>query len=378
MKYRIFLGTIGLAVSSLLMAGCREEDCSALDDLKVWQGQRYEWCCQRGPSDWGGSLGETQKTYNQMYRLLFSARIAGRGGDDLMKRQMLEEFYHILVGRATHGLGYFAIDGPLLSGGDIRNVFAVLEPGDELQIRAISGPPMEALSAVPMMMVGSSAYLQAAVGPAMTIKKNVSGLDPSVVMLDAGAVSLETTYSFAGGSVGVRAGAASQTHTITKGVLRIAEIPDGNASRLVPTDFKWDLSRRGVSTTITLDKACPYNEVIYADEDYGVVRMGVIVDGASDLVDRLEWLGTVWISLPFEVNADGSLLITTGGWSGASGVLPVSNVGLSVLSRDALGGGQTLPNNLEEACADGDGNGIRDGADALINIFDILGNDDCD
>lgn len=146
---------------------------------------------------------------------------------------------------------------------------------------------------------------------------------------------------------------------------------------MVPSGFKWELSHGGVSTTVTLDPACPYNEVVYTDADHGIVRMGVVVDGESAVVDRLEWLGTVWVTLPFSVNRDGSIDLGTGGWVGSTSLIPLSDIAIAVLAGDGTTPPASLPNSPAEVCADADGNGIRDGADAMNWPFDYYG-DDCD
>ncbi len=367
---RRLLGGVGLAACTLWMTGCCDEVCNAIDDLKVWIAQNYASCCQDDPGNWSTCLGVMRGDYNEMYRMLVAANIACRNGDEILMRQILRDFYERLLG-SQGGAGYGMIDGPLLSGSDIRNTFAAVDLGAMVNISATTGSASNSLVGIDTVYVDTDLYLSAAAGPAAGIKKAQAGDEPLLALGGPQASYLQTSYSFAGGSLAVQVGGVSQTHLLRKGVLRYAEIPHGDSFRFVPTNFKWELTRNGEATTFALDKACPYNEVVFFDAGRGSLRMGVTVDSESRAANRLEWLGTIWVTLPFELGADGSMMIDTGGWEDARVLLPVSDTTDSVLAGLPADEPPPLPNNRDEACADVNQDGIRDGANELINLFDI-------
>lgn len=372
-RIRRICGVLGLLACSAWMTGCCDEVCDAIGDLKVWIAQNYAICCQGDPDNWSDCLGGVQDDYNAMYNMLIAANAACRNGDDTLMRQILRDFYERLLG--DQNAGYQAIEGPLQAGGDIRNTFAAIDIGAMLNVNAATGSAFSSLTSLNTMIVDSDLYLSEAAGPAASIKKAQSGNDPLIALGDPQPSYLQTTYSFTGGSLSVQVDGVTQTHSLNKGVLRYAEVPHGQTSRLVPTSFKWELSRNGTATTLTLDKACPYNEVVFLDATHGSIRVGVTIDSEAEAANRLEWLGALWVTLPFEIVPNGSMLIGTGGWEDARVVLPVSDMSEAVLVGNPAGNPPPLPNNREEACADVDGDGVRDGANELINLF-TLG--DCD
>ncbi len=341
-----------------------------MDDMKVWIAQRYELCCQRSPDSWDSCLDDFGDDYDELYRMLIAANIACRNDNRQLMRQIVDEFYRRLFPDSS-GFGYGLVDGVLQGGRETRNVFPVLDIDGEVRVSAVSAPATVLVRDIGTLSVHGTCYLPAAAGPASAIIKARNGFDPLVTVNGSGPGLPETSYSFAGGLVGVRARGVTQQHSIQKGTLRIVGLVSGPETRYVPSEFKWELDRNGEATTITLDRACPFNEVVFDDVDSGTLQMGVVIDSELEAAVRIESMGTVWISLPFVVNPDGSLLVGTDGWAGSTEVFPLSGISEAALANPPLNDPPPLPDNREEACDDVNQDGIRDGANALINLFEL-------
>ena len=342
--------------------------------MKVWLAQQYAICCQQPSDDWGGCIDDMGDDYNDLYNMLIAADIACRNNNRELMRQILEEFYRRLFGDRG-GQGYGLIEGDLLGGGGIQNVFPVFDIDGEVRISAVSTPSLDSVRRVATLSVHGTSYFAEAAGPASTMIKAQNGFDPLVTVNPTDSGLAESSYSFDGGVVGVRMQGVTQQHAIQKGIFRYVEIVDGPEMRCVPSEFKWELDRNGEATTVTLDKACPFNEVVFESADSGVLQMGVVIDSESEFATRIEAMGTVWITLPFIVNPDGSFLVGSDGWVGATGLFPLSEVSEGALVGPGGGNPPPPPNGRDEACADADGDGVRDGANELINLFDLS---DCD
>lgn len=178
----------GLAACSFALAGCDDRGCVLVDDLKIWIAARYDAICAHGDGDWDGRLAEMQREYSGLFGTMMAAKSADRAGEKQLSGEMRAGLYRRLVGSVASG--YLAIGGSLACGGDVRNVFPVLDPGDAFRVRVVSGVPLEAMAPVPMAIVGSRGYLQAAAGAAAAIEKAESGPVPAFDIGDPGALCL--------------------------------------------------------------------------------------------------------------------------------------------------------------------------------------------
>lgn len=345
----------GVAGACLGLAGCCTAVCDAETDLKTWIALQYENCCGQDAPAWDSGLEALGDDYNELFALLMVADSACRNSNADLRREILQSFYDKLTTTAAPGLA----DGTVVrDGARIANLFPALGFDESISVALRSATPTTPLAPDPANATDC-----------------VADSLPEARPSDAS--PLVTRYQFApGGRVVLGAGAFNRAHTLRHGELAVAQPDDDGVARTVPVSFKLEFSGNGILTTLTLDPACPFNEVVYADAASGELRMGVRLESDSVYMDRLEWLGTLWMVLPFTIAADGSMTVSTGGLVAGPTVFPVTQQTQAVLLNDPDANPPPLPNNREETCADVNGNGIRDGADEMNNLFSAYR--DCD
>lgn len=361
-----------IAGTSLLLGGCCDEVCDALDDMNAHIAFQYAACCQAGGDTWGTCVTNAAGQTNQLRAILIQAETACRNGQRDLARQLLREFYQLLRGQITEVIG----PGQQVPRGDsIFNTYKAMHPDELIAIDLTGTPTGTTTISVPTMSVGGVSYLNAASGPAVQAFIMLNPSDPAPIAVaepEPVGGRVVSHYAISAGTIGVDLGVVDETMTIDGGTASFVSI--GSDGRMVPTAFSLDLQNSTMKLGIRLDPSCPYNGLWLDANGEGHFRAAVSFQTSREELFRLVHLGPFWMEVPVSKSAStGVLTFSTGGLVSGTAVFPVQESTLSVLQGQA--GTAGLPNGQAESCADADNNGIRDGADELININNMHASD---
>ena len=368
-RMRCFSITV-VAGTSLLLGGCCEEVCDALNDLNAHIAFQYAACCQAGGDTWGTCVTNAASQTNQLRAILVQAETACRNGQRDLARQLLREFYQLLRGQIA-----VAIGPSQLRDGSIRNTYRVLHPDELISIQLAATPIGTTTTSVPTMSVDGVSYLSAASGPAVQafIMLNPSGAVPvAVAEPEPVGGRVVSHFAISTGAIRVDLGLVDETMTIDGGTASFVSI--GSDGRVVPTAFSLDLQNAGMKLGVRLEPSCPHNGLWLDENGEGHFRAAVSFQTSSEALFRLNELGPFWMEVPVSRDAaTGVLTFSTGGLVSGTMVFPVQESTMSIVLGQV--GTLTVPNGQAESCADADNNGIRDGADELININNMHASD---
>ncbi len=375
MKY--FVVILSLFAGVVFAAGGgKDEICQTERDLLANVANGYGLCCQELFDDraWGDCVQSANMRNKRLHGLISIANkpeMEKRIG--IKKGESLRAFYDLLRGRLVEAIGPTV----LRSGNPIANTFVILEPTDQISVSmsaALTGTnPVKTQP----MLVNGELYSAESGGVAIEAQTLMSadGSVPSASMLPVINTIAEQYQFDQSGSIEVLTGPYDQTLSVMKGRLTITELVAEGQSKLVPTDMVLILQGGGIDVTLTLDETCPYNELVLDANGDGYLGMAVSLNSASSVLARVSQLGSFWMVLPVSQDAFGGLVFDTAGWSIGTEVFPIQPATMAIVMGQT-GASNGLPNGREESCADTDGNGIRDGADEIINIYDTY--DACD
>lgn len=360
--------TTTLCGTAMGFSGCCDDVCRAYDDLKADLANSYAVCCQTQTDDgWSECIQNAQDRHNQLRDSLIAAEAVCRNDNDDLMRQILEEFYQVLRGRLVDAVGPTGLE----SGQEIANTFVVLGPQDHIDCVLPTTTPITTEVSTQTMLVDNIRYPLESAGVAIEAATKLSddGAPPLTANEPSADYPAQIWQFDQSGTVHVLAGPYDRTLSVQNGSLKATSFSDAQQTRNVPTAFKLALAGGGITATIQLDPTCPYNELVLDAQGTGWLGMGVDLTSNSAALSRLDMLGTFWMKLPIQQLSNGELLIDTQGWTVGTEVFPIQSTTMSIVT------GQSsaifdLPNGRDEACADTNENGIRDGADELINNYD--------
>jgi len=370
----LFAGTV--FAGGFAEGGDRDEICQAKRDLLTNVANGYGLCDQGELDDrsWGDCVQSANARNQRLRGLISFANMPGmekRIG--IEQGESIRAFYDLLRGRLVEMIGPTGFE----TGNSIANTFVIFEPTDQISV-ALSAvlSASNPVKAQPMLVNGAL-YSSESAGVAIEAQTmmSVDGSAPSASILPV-INTVADQYQFdQSGAIEVLTGPFDRTLSVMKGRLTITELVSGDQSKRVPTDMVLMLQGSGISATLTLDETCPYNELSLDMNGEGYLGMAVSLSSESDALARVSQLGSFWMVLPVSQDASGGLVFDTAGWSIGTEVFPIQPATMSIVMGQT-GASNDLPNEREESCADSDGNGIRDGADAIINIYDTF--DACD
>lgn len=354
------------------LSGCCDDVCDAADDLKANVAAGYAICCQTESEEagWSDCVQDANSRNQDMRDTLLAAQAACENGDNDLMEELLRDFYQILRGRIVEAVGPTA----LRSGNPIANTYVILEPTDQISIAFTALSTISSVVKTQPMLVNGELYTAESGGVAIEAQTllSVDGVAPAASILPVMNMDAQQYQFDPSGSITVLAGPFERTLGVVKGRLTITELLSGDQSKLVPTDMVLTLQGDGITTTLTLEETCPYNELVLDANGDGYLGMAVSLSSASEALTRISQLGAFWMMLPVSEDVTGQLVFDTSGWSIGTEVFPIQPATMAI-ALGQTGNAGSLPNGRDESCADADGNGIRDGADEIINIYDNLG-----
>ncbi len=352
------------------LAGCCDDVCDAYGDLKVDIANNYAVCCQTGTDDdWNECIQDAQERHNELRDTLIAAEAACRNNQNDLAEELLRDFYELLRGRITEAVGPVA----LRSGNAIVNTFVILEPTDLIDFAMTAEFSTSSIQKIQPFLVDGVRYSAESAGIAIEAATLYSDDgNPPVSSIEPFTEATANLYRFhSSGQISVSTDPYDRTLSVIKGDLTITDYSADGVTRLVPTNFAMILQGDGMTVTLTLDQTSPYNELVLDDTGNGYLGLTVSLNSQSQGLNRLNNLGSFWMILPASQNTQGDLTFNTNGWTIGTDIFPLQPATLAVTTGQT-GELPSLPNGREESCADVDGNGIRDGADELINNYDNL------
>jgi len=192
--------------------------------------------------------------------------------------------------------------------------------------------------------INQTKYLPEAAGAALIEASSDNDAAP-VVVVENGDLAANASHSFSigsGSSVCVNSSGMSLTGSVSgsfsfssAAVAQTEGLANGH-TRLIPTDAAMTITVLGTSFTMTLDRTCPYNELVVDANGNGTLsfRANFKSSGTVPLPSRLP--EAAWIVIPIWRSADGTQL--------------VANTGATVLTGLQLF--PTLPNPIADVNRD--------------------------
>ena len=368
-RVRPFAGAVISIAAGLLLGGFTTAPstlgesvfCSNLRTLRGAFAQKYEQCCLE-PPERREACFDALRT-DDAYALILQAKLASENGDvDLAKDSMkrLRDILHpgqrLEAGRTLNDLVAFGHADWLE-----LDVTLTRNPADchAVENRGAAGLGEQGVSGGPVSNTRGTGSSGAAHGDHGADDTSASArlMSCSFDIPDGATVSMRFGEEVSGIAL---AGWVSIARTQQR-------LPtEGSAVVAIPTEANFDLAKSGQRLSMHLDSTSPHNHVTLDSAGRGTLCVALTIASDSPWLAGLVQVGsTLYFSFPIEVSADWSTIrVRCDRTTPADEITPT--VAVALQGADSPG---TLTRVSDDRCSDGDGDGLRDGAEELSHAM---------
>ena len=362
-----------LAVLSVVVAGagawtmtvrscCETHACENMRFLYGQIAGGYETCCQKTLAQQDACFDELDDKISATQTLILTAKMECDTNNDAAVRDIIKQIRELWMPKIIKS-----------AAGAVQNQMVALGTHDYIALDTTLLRTNLDCKPVTVTIIGGTVVNAEATGKAAEDSPRTGdGTSPAVVVPSDAAQPYSTcTYTVpADSSFDIRFADVRNGISLS-GTISIAQtasqVPDtGSADLGLPTAVSLEALYLGQKLTLELDKTCPYN-TLRLDAN-GVGTLGVALTLKSDshhLIGLVQIGSTIYFNLPVQMSQNWSSLrihsLATTPGSTITPTVPAILAGADVPPHAGI---------AMERCTDNDGNGIRDGADALINAIE--------
>lgn len=351
--------------ASVTPSCCERHTCENWRALKPLIAAKYSDCCRRDGDARQACFNRYDELMNQVMMKFIEAQIACQNGDAEEARRIIRD----IKDKFKDVLGTVAFQSISKVDGKLENSIALFGERDWISLGVTLFPvPGQSCKPQVVAVVGTKTVNPEATGKAVADADGGAGTAELAVVVPAesSAALVSCDFQFpADTQIRVRFGSEA-TGTIGGGVsLARLQTNDGSL-RALPTAVDLRVRVLGQTITLVLDKSSPYNSLEATPDGAGVLSVALTVDSKSaTLAPSLYLEETYLFRFPVTVDPDfRSLRFNLTPAMPGHEYSPVSRMTLR-----AAGESSPVPAG-SDTCADANGNGIPDGADATIRAIE--------
>jgi hypothetical protein len=342
---------------------CQRQACENLRFLYGHIAGGYAACCQKPAEQQESCFDSLNSKVSETQSLILQAKMACDSGNNDLVRDSIKKIRDLWVPKIVQ-----------LSSGAVVNQMVAFGHQDWLQIDTTMPQVDQGCSSTTLALVGGQLVNPEATGNAAELSRSstpgVGGAEP-VLVFPANAAQSYTTCTYrmpAGASFNARFGEVYNGIALsgTVSVAQTAPFPTAGSAQVgVPTQTSMVVSYLGQKLSLDLDKTSPFNHLTVNAGGEGTLGVALTLESSSPaLIGMVQVGSTIYFALPVAVAPDwSSLRILAGPGTPGSTITPTDPI---ILAGADTTFAAIVPSSR---CADDNNNGIRDGAEEVINAI---------